>query len=455
VGLAALFICSAALHAGEPHDRSTNTILLTGFEPFGGLSTNTSWEVARRIDGARIGDKRVVAVKIPVVWEEARAAIARAVRRHDPDIAIVMGVAWWGVVAVEDVGRNERGSHPDNKGERPSSYEIYPRGPRHLRTRLPTSAILKALTDRNLPCRRSDTAGTYLCNEALYTILYETRSRPVTAGLLHLPRAGPDRARKPTKDERAVRAVSLDELVEGIRAALGAAATAHDPASDMSQRLLELRRAHGLAPIPTTTSERKEVQDGVRAFQDYFTHGVDEASSLPTQDPRRGTLAAALSVDLTKERARILAHNGLYGVVYWATCMLGRLHAIAGERGKAYHEFDDVLAVDTSRLPASARAFLHRTRRLAFAQKARSAFMLGDFQTAIDTVDSMLAAENFPAAANASDGAAALLLKAESLMKKSPADADAALAVLALVRVPPYVAHARALSRKIRRDSRR
>ena len=36
------------------------TILLTGFEPFGGEVINPSWEVARGLDGERIAGARVI-----------------------------------------------------------------------------------------------------------------------------------------------------------------------------------------------------------------------------------------------------------------------------------------------------------------------------------------------------------------------------------------------------------
>ena len=36
------------------------TILVTGFEPFGGLADNPSWEAARAVDGEHIGPARIV-----------------------------------------------------------------------------------------------------------------------------------------------------------------------------------------------------------------------------------------------------------------------------------------------------------------------------------------------------------------------------------------------------------
>ncbi|MEB9897091.1 pyroglutamyl-peptidase I, partial [Bacillus cereus] len=37
----------------------SNTLLLTGFDPFGGESINPSWEAVRALDGAALGRYRV------------------------------------------------------------------------------------------------------------------------------------------------------------------------------------------------------------------------------------------------------------------------------------------------------------------------------------------------------------------------------------------------------------
>jgi pyroglutamyl-peptidase len=193
------------------------TVLLTGFEPFAGLQTNTSWEVARRLDRQVVEGRRVVSVLLPVAWEEARSQLAAAVHAQEPDVAIVMGVAWWGLIAVESPGRNVRGAHLDNRKRLPPRREIYADGPPALDSRLPRKRIVERLTEMDIPARLSDTAGDYLCNEVLYTVLYETRERGIPAGLLHMPRAGPDRARRALRAEEQVRRVTVDELVAAVR----------------------------------------------------------------------------------------------------------------------------------------------------------------------------------------------------------------------------------------------
>jgi pyroglutamyl-peptidase len=221
-------VAPAATAEGASH---APVVLVTAFEPFAGLETNTSWEVAKRLSGERIAGHEVVAVGLPVVWEEARAKLASAVREHEPGAAISMGVGWSGYVKVERVARNIRGQHKDNRGELPPAPEVEPGGPAEMPTRLPAERIAKRLKGLGLPVQLSDSAGDYLCNEAFYALLRATDAE-TPAGFIHLPRAGPDRAKRPTRGEREAGPVTVDELARGIRAAIEEVVGAREVSSD-------------------------------------------------------------------------------------------------------------------------------------------------------------------------------------------------------------------------------
>jgi len=206
-------------------------VLITAYEPFAGLETNTSWEVAKRLAGERVAGHEVVVVGLPVVWEEARAKLAGAVREHEPAAAISMGVGWSGYVKVERVARNVRGPHKDNRGELPRAREVEPGGPAEIATRLPAERIARRLKGLGLPVKLSDSAGDYLCNEAFYAILRATAA-DTPAGFIHLPRAGPDRAKRPTRGEREAGPVTVDLLTAGMRAAIEETIRAEVPPPD-------------------------------------------------------------------------------------------------------------------------------------------------------------------------------------------------------------------------------
>ena len=54
---------------------------------------------------------------------------------------------------------------------------------------LPLADILRALTAEGIPAYISNTAGTYLCNQTLYTTLHAVREQPdpPKVGFVHLP----------------------------------------------------------------------------------------------------------------------------------------------------------------------------------------------------------------------------------------------------------------------------
>lgn len=232
VGLLSLVVAACLANCTRKPTPPRGVVLVSGHEPFGGLERNTSWEVARRLDGDTVAGLRVVAVRLPVVWEECGRQIREAVRRHRPRAVLATGVAWQGLIQVETTARNERRPHKDNRKELPRRKLIEPGGPRIIATHLPAERIVKRLRALGLPAETSDDAGGYICNETFYSLLRETAQleeelgERVPAGFIHLPRAGRDRAKKATGPERTVRAVTVDDLVRGIRAAIEEAAAA-------------------------------------------------------------------------------------------------------------------------------------------------------------------------------------------------------------------------------------
>ena len=78
---------------------------------------------------------------------------------------------------------------PDNAGYRASGEPCVPGGPAAYFSTLPLAAMLKALVDEGIPAYTSSTAGTYLCNQTMYTTLHALAQRrhPARAGFIHLP----------------------------------------------------------------------------------------------------------------------------------------------------------------------------------------------------------------------------------------------------------------------------
>ncbi|HEV8595937.1 MAG TPA: pyroglutamyl-peptidase I [Thermoplasmata archaeon] len=167
------------------------TILLTGYEPYGREAFNPTGEIARALDGHRIGGARVRGVRIPVAVEPAGPRLRKLLAALKPDGVLSTGVApGRSTVSVERVALNVLDFRiADNRGRRYRDRPIRKGGPDAYFSTLPVRPILAALRRAGIPAELSNTAGTYLCNFAMYTVLdaLAVDGRRVPAGFIHVP----------------------------------------------------------------------------------------------------------------------------------------------------------------------------------------------------------------------------------------------------------------------------
>jgi pyroglutamyl-peptidase len=183
------------------------TILLTGYEPYGREAYNPTGVIARSLDGKRIGGARVRGVQIPVAVESAGPRLRRLVHDLEPDGVLSTGVApGRSHVSVERVGLNVLDFRiADNRGRRYRDEPIRAGGPAAYFSTLPVRRILAAYREAGIPAELSNTAGTYLCNFAMYTVLdaLAADGRGIPAGFIHVPQtpdASMDRPGQPSMD---------------------------------------------------------------------------------------------------------------------------------------------------------------------------------------------------------------------------------------------------------------
>jgi pyroglutamyl-peptidase len=166
-------------------------VLVTGFEPFGSDTANPSEEVAKALDGRRVGDAVIRGLILPVQHEDARAAILPALAEPELRAAVLLGLAGGRMrVALERAALNVMDyPEPDNRGDVVRDVPCVPGGPAAYWSTLPLAAILEALAAEGIPAYVSSTAGTFLCNYTLYAALHALaeRGRRVPAGFIHLP----------------------------------------------------------------------------------------------------------------------------------------------------------------------------------------------------------------------------------------------------------------------------
>ena len=204
------------------------TILLTGFDPFGGESINPSWEAVRALHGRRIGGHRVVALLLPTAFAGSLRALKKALRELQP--AIVLGVGQAGGrarLSIERVAINLQDARiPDNHGAQPVDEPVIADAPTAYFSTLPIKSMLAAVQAAGLPAEISYTAGTYVCNHIAYAMLHlAAKRRGTRAGFIHIPYLPAQAA-----SLRHAPSMALDDMVRGLAIALRVATqTQTDP----------------------------------------------------------------------------------------------------------------------------------------------------------------------------------------------------------------------------------
>jgi pyroglutamyl-peptidase len=170
---------------------ASRVILVAGFEPFGDHHANPSEQLAKAVDGRSIGDCAVRGVILPVDGRTAFVRLAPALVELEPAATLLLGLAGTRArVALERVALNVMDyAIPDNAGFRATGEPCVPGGPAAYFTTLPLDETLRALTHDGIPAYISNTAGTYLCNQTLYSTLHlvSTRKLATLVGFVHLP----------------------------------------------------------------------------------------------------------------------------------------------------------------------------------------------------------------------------------------------------------------------------
>jgi len=170
----------------------SQTVLITGFAPFGGEKINPSFEAVKglpnEIDGAKIIKK-----EIPVDFHGSVKELDKLIIKYSPDIVINVGEAGGrSAVSVERVAINVDDARiADNDGYQPHESKISPKGDVAYFSTLPISKIVESMNKAGVPANISNTAGTYVCNHVMYHLLslFASKYPNKIGGFIHVPYA--------------------------------------------------------------------------------------------------------------------------------------------------------------------------------------------------------------------------------------------------------------------------
>ena len=163
-------------------------LLITGFDPFGGASVNPAWQAVKLLRET-IGDFEVHKLEIPTVFGEAAAMVARVAEAVQPDVILCIGQAGGrAAVTPERIGVNIRDAKiADNAGNMPQGEFCADEGPAAYFATVDVAKMAQAIRDAGLPGQVSNSAGAFVCNDTLYSLLHRYAGTDVKVGFVHVP----------------------------------------------------------------------------------------------------------------------------------------------------------------------------------------------------------------------------------------------------------------------------
>ena len=163
-------------------------LLITGFDPFGGEKINPAWEAVKLLPD-RIGNYVLCKLEIPTVFGVAAQRVLAEARETEPDVILCIGQAGGrAAVTPERIGVNIRDARiPDNAGNQPRGAFCVPEGPAAYFATVPVIAMEEAVREAGLPATVSNSAGAFVCNDVLYTLLHHFAGTDVKVGFIHVP----------------------------------------------------------------------------------------------------------------------------------------------------------------------------------------------------------------------------------------------------------------------------
>lgn len=183
-------------------------LLITGFEPFGGEKINPSMDAILSLP-PQIGDYRLIKLVLPVVFGKAAELAIRSASEHAPDVILCVGQAGGrSAITPELVGINlKNATIPDNENNLPTDEPIIKNGSTAYFSTLPVRKLVNALKNAGIPSYVSYSAGAYVCNDLLYSLLAHFDGSSTKVGFVHIPYSD-DQQKQPS--------MNITEIVRGL-----------------------------------------------------------------------------------------------------------------------------------------------------------------------------------------------------------------------------------------------
>ncbi|WP_338598436.1 pyroglutamyl-peptidase I [Sulfolobus tengchongensis] len=165
------------------------TVILFGFEPFREYIENPSQLVVQSLNNIEINNEPVRGIVLPVEYDKVEEIIITSIRKYKPILILGLGLApGRAKLTPEKIAINYKYSkEPDNAGKKSNGEKIDNNGQDGIFTNIPVEELVDFLNSRSIPTELSLSAGSYLCNMAMYIIVREAKKSGALGGFIHLP----------------------------------------------------------------------------------------------------------------------------------------------------------------------------------------------------------------------------------------------------------------------------
>ncbi len=166
------------------------TILVTGFEPFGGSDINASWESVKDLNGITVGDAKVYVWKLPVIWDGTAEVLQGLIDAYKPELVINVGEDDGAKeLHLEKLANNATDDLADNMGKKANHSWIIKGGPDKFENQMGIDKIHDQLKKDGFDNQISTGIGEYLCNYVSYnSYYYLSKKHPNTPTMfIHVP----------------------------------------------------------------------------------------------------------------------------------------------------------------------------------------------------------------------------------------------------------------------------
>lgn len=165
-------------------------VLVTGFDPFGGDKVNPAFEAVKLLPDT-IAGAEVIKIEIPTVYGKSGEVVEKGIIEYKPDVVLCVGQAGGrATITVEKVAINLAEARiKDNEGNQPVDQPLKADGENAYFATIPVKAMVNNIRKHGIPANISYTAGTFVCNDIMYNLLYMIGKKytEIKGGFIHVP----------------------------------------------------------------------------------------------------------------------------------------------------------------------------------------------------------------------------------------------------------------------------